>query len=350
MRAAPFFPGQDMTTIYAIGADGVALHFDVDNLTPRQLEDQRSSSDMMGFLQTAYMALGQPGDHVMMYDAFLEGAWSDRLNRVAGFFTRLGLTPVPPENRHFHPQEGYYESVAASLPEADSITLYMTSGSNSLLHNDPAAYAVSQNVNSKVRFAQNAPGYGIPVPDTLVTTKGGLKGEAAAAFAAKHDNKLIVKTLGLGGARNVMAADSLQACRDYVAEFDDDMDVILQQRLDLTRYRELTADLIIKPDSITLSGVRGLLFTEDIWVGSLMSPDITVTEDQYAELMKIGDYVRAQGYVAPEGLICGVDFFVAQEGREKDEGEKPFIAIELNCRWTVGLYSAEIIRRAGAAD
>jgi hypothetical protein len=75
MRAAPFFPGQDMTTIYAIGADGVALHFDVDNLTPRQLEDQRSSSDMMGFLQTAYMALGQPGDHVMMYDAFLEGAW-----------------------------------------------------------------------------------------------------------------------------------------------------------------------------------------------------------------------------------------------------------------------------------
>jgi hypothetical protein len=226
----------------------------------------------------------------------------------------------------------------------------MTSGSNNLLHNDPAAYAVSQNVNSKVHFARNAPGFGIPVPDTLVTTKGALKAEEAAAFAAKHDNKLVVKTLGLGGARTVMAADSLQASRDYVAEFDDDMDVILQQRLDLTLYRELTADLIIKPDSITLSGVRGLLFTEDIWVGSLMSPDIAVTEEQHAELMKIGDYVRAQGYVAPEGLICGVDFFVAQEGGEEDEGETPFIAIELNCRWTVGLYSAEIIRRAGAAD
>jgi hypothetical protein len=345
MRAAPFFPGQEMTTIFAVSADDASLHFDVSNLTPKQMEDDQSNSDMMGFLQTSLMGLGKPGDHVMFYDTFLEGPWLDRLNRFADFFSRLGFTPIPPENRHFHRQKGYYDSIAANLPEADSITLYMTSGTNSVLHNDPAAYAVSQNVNSKVHFAQHAPGFGIPVPDTMVTTKGALGGDEVAAFMAKHDNKLMLKTLGLAGARNVTTVDSLQECQDYVADYEDDMEVILQQRLDLTRYTEMTADLIVKPDSIELSNVRQIMFAEGIWVGNLIGPDVTLTEEQLEGLMQVGDYARAQGYVEPEGVNCGVDYFIADDG-----GDKPFIVTEINCRWTGGLYPAETIRRAGATE
>ncbi len=48
----------------------------------------------------------------------------------------------------------------------------MVSGTNSALHKNPAALAVSRNLNSKFHFAVHAPAFGIPVPETYLTTKG----------------------------------------------------------------------------------------------------------------------------------------------------------------------------------
>ena len=340
MRAAPFFPGQTMSTTYAMAGDDASLHFDMGALTPRQLADHEANMDLTGFLQVALLGLGKPVDHNMMYDAFTQAPWPDRLAAYTGFFQRMGLDPIPPEHRHFHPKIGFYDSVAGDVPATDSMTLYMTSGTNGVLHNDPAAYAISCNVNSKMHFAEHASAFGIPVPDTLVTTKGELASDVVRTFMAQHDNQVILKTLGLAGARNVTAVNSLQECHDYVAEYDDAMHVLLQHRLDLGVYTEMTADLVVSDTDIRISNVRQIMFADGVWVGNLIGPDVTLTDAHKKALMLVGDYARAQGYTAPEGLNCGVDYFVSDDGG--------FIVTEINARWTGGLFPAEMIRRVGA--
>lgn len=347
MRAAPFFPGQTMSTAYAMAGDDASLHFDMASLTPKQQADHQSNVDLTGFLQVALIGLGKPADYVMMYDLFRAAPWPDRLAAYTGFFERMGLAPVPPAHRQFHPPHGFYDSVARSLPPTNTITLYMTSGTNSVLHRDAAAYAVSRNVNSKVHFAENAPGFGIPVPETLVITKGDLDGAPVRDFFTRHHHEIMLKTLGLAGARNVTAVDSLQACHDYVAEYPDDMAVILQQKLDLSRYTEMTVDLVVTDTDVRISNVRQLLFADGLWVGNLIGPDVPLTPDHEQALLKVGAYARAQGHTAPEGFNCGVDYFIADDGGSNDSpGE--FIVTEINARWTGGLFPAEMIRRVEA--
>ncbi len=349
MRVAAFVPGQAMSTTFATCSDDTSLHFDPDKLTARQVRDDVASKSLVGLLQVAQMGLGGPADHVMLYETFAIDPWPERLEVYSGFFTRMGANPIPPEHRHLHPVEDFYNSIAVALPDTDSITLYMTSGSNSILHNDPAAYAISQNVNSKVHFAAHAPRFGIPVPDTLVTTKGQLDNAENAAFMTKHNGQIIVKTLGLGGARNVTSVSNLTEVADYVTEFDDNMAVILQRRLDMSEYSELTADLTITDTDISISNVRKLIFSEGIWAGNYIGPDVVVSPEHEAQLLRVGAYARAQGYVAPEGLNCGIDFFISKNGRGAENKEE-LLVTEINCRWTGGLYTTEMLRQVGATQ
>ena len=78
-RAAPYAPGQRMSTTYAMSADDTSLHFDINALTPKQIEEYESHKDLMGFLQVALIGLGKPDDHVMLYEAFGQNPWHGRL-------------------------------------------------------------------------------------------------------------------------------------------------------------------------------------------------------------------------------------------------------------------------------
>lgn len=339
MRAAPFFPGQTMSTTFAMSVDDTSLYHDVGNLTPKQKKEDEESGDLMGFLQVVLIGLGKPADHIAMYDAFGTAPWPERLATYTDFFNRMGLTPIPPEHRHLHPKENFYASVARALPPTDSITLYMTSGTNSVLHNDPEALRISRNVNSKFHFAEHAPAFGIPVPETLVTTKAGLDSAEAQAFVAKHGPKVMLKISGLAGARNVTVVDSLQAAKEYVAEFDGGIAVLLQQRLDFSDWTEMTADYRITDTDITIANVRQIMFADGVWVGNLIGPDVILTEAHRKELMKVAEYARAQGFVRPEGINCGVDYFI--------KGDDVMVT-EINARWTGGLFPTEMLRRVGA--
>ncbi len=330
-----------MSTAYAVTVDDMSLHFDPAKLTPKQRKDEAESADLMGFLQVVYIGLGKPADYVMMYEEFGVAPWPERLATITEFFKRMGIDPVPPEHRVLHPKADFYPSIARNLPPTESITLYMTSGTNSVLHNDPEAYRVSQNVNSKIHFARNAPGFGIPVPETIVLTKGTLDSGEAHAFIAKHGNKVMLKILGLAGARNVTTVTSIQEAKDYVAEYEDSMELILQQRLDLTRFTEMTVDLRVTPEEIVIANVRKIMFADGVWVGNLIGPDVILTDAHRKELLNVGAYARAQGFVAPEGINCGIDYFIA--------GDEVMVT-EINCRWTGGLFPTEMIRKVGAQN
>lgn len=330
-----------MSTAYAVTVDDMSLHFDPAKLTPKQRKDEAESADLMGFLQVVYIGLGKPADYVMMYEEFGAAPWPERLASITEFFKRMGIDHIPPEHRILHPKSDFYNSIARNLPPTDSITLYMTSGTNSVLHNDPEAYRVSQNVNSKIHFARNAPGFGIPVPETIVLTKGTLDAAEARDFIARHGNKVMMKILGLAGARNVTTVTSIQEAKDYVAEYEDSMELILQQRLDLTRFTEMTVDLRVTPDEIVIANVRKIMFADGVWVGNLIGPDVILTDAHKEVLLNVGAYARAQGFVCPEGINCGIDYFIA--------GDEVMVT-EINCRWTGGLFPTEMIRKVGAQN
>jgi hypothetical protein len=336
IRIGSFLPDQPAPCLYAMAGDDCSLHFDLDHLTPGQRADHEANQALTGMLQVALTGIGKPGDYVALYERFTEAPWVGALARYHEAFRRMGLSPVDAGHFRYHPREGFYESVAGDPPDVPMINLYMTSGSNAVLHRDPEALAVSRNVNSKLHFARHAPAFGIPVPHTLVTTKGQLDGAVVADLFRRFPGGLMLKTLGLAGARNVTSVGSVADCRDYLAEYPDDLEILLQEKLDTRRYTEMTVDLDVSDTDIAISNVRRILFADGLWVGNLLGASVPLTNAHRAVLLKVGEYARAQGYSTPEGSNCGIDYFI--------DGDD-VIVTEINARWTGGLFPVQFLRQ-----
>jgi len=336
MKVGSFIPEQSGSTLYAMAGDDCSLHHDLSSLTPKQQVDHQENQVLTCALQVALVGLGKKNDHVALGAPFTDSAWREMLGHYSEMFAAMGLDSVPEDQWQFHPLDGYYESVAASLPEVDLTNLYMISGSNKPLHQDPEALAVSRNVNSKLHFAEHAPQAGLPVPRTEVYSKRAIREGEADRMFSELPNGVMVKLLGLAGSRNVFAVDSVADCLDQITEYDDAVQILLQEKLDISQWREMTVDLTITPQDVSISNVRQILFAGGKWVGNYISPELEVPEPHKAVLMQVGAYARDHGHVAEEGINCGIDYFVSGD---------EVIVTEINARWTGGLFPAEFLRR-----
>jgi hypothetical protein len=336
MKVGSFIPEQSASTLYAMAGDDCSLHHDLSSLTPKQQVDHQENQVLTCALQVALIGLGKTSDHVALGTPFTELTWRELLGHYSEMFAAMGLDSIPDSQWQFHPLEGYYESVANSLPEVELTNLYMISGSNRPLHQNPEALAVSRNVNSKLHFAEHAPLAGLPVPRTEVYSKRSIREGGADRLFLALPNGVMVKLLGLAGSRNVFAVDSVEDCLDQITEYDDDVQILLQEKLDIGNWREMTVDLTITPEEITISNVRQILFAGGKWVGNYISPELEVPEAHKAVLMQVGAYARDHGHVAEEGINCGIDYFVSGD---------EVIVTEINARWTGGLFPAEFLRR-----
>lgn len=341
MRSGPFIPDQQARVLYSMCADDCSLHFDLANLTPKQQADHEANLDLIAMPQIASSYIGKPTDHVAVYDAFNDPAWRDTLEFYNAAHQRMGLDPIPLANFHFYPRERFYEAMAEDLSagriDVDLNTLYMISGWNAVLHRNDEALDISRKANSKMQLADDAQRFGIPAPDTKVFHKADLDGPEVAAFFEKHDNTLMLKIKGLAGARNVTVVGSPADALVYLAEFPDDLEVVLQRKLADT-YTEMTVDLCVSDLDISIANVRRILFAEGLWVGNLIGPDVALTPAHEDVLIEVGRYVRGLGYTSPEGYNCGIDFFI---------GNDELLVIEINARWTGGLFPAQMITRLG---
>lgn len=332
----------------SMAGDDCSLHFDLTDLTPKQAEDHFSNQVLTGMLQVALVFIAKTDDHVCLYDTFDTAPWRDHLESYHAMFSRLGLDPLPLERVSFHPTEGYYTSVAQQPNPCELENLYMISGSNQPLHLSDTLLAMSRNLNSKIHFAEHAPQFGLPTPDTMVTSKREIQSAAVADFFARHTPPLMLKTLGLAGARNVTTVANTDEALAYLAEYDDDFPVILQARLDLAHYQEMTVDLHVSTTEITVTNVRRLLFAEGLWVGNELGRDVALPADHEAALLKVGEYARHHGYTSEHGYNLGIDYFVRTDDAP---GELPALVVtEINARWTGGLFPAELVKRLGVAD
>ena len=336
--ARPYSPGQTEPVTFVMRADDCLLHFEEGALTPRQQADHQANIALTAMLQVALLFMGRSKDHLALHDRFLNRPWEDALRRYQQHFAELLGDVIPLEHLHYYPNDGFYEAVAEDEPPTPRYSLYMVSGSNLAVHQDREAWALSQRVNSKMHFAATAPAAGLPVPETLVCTKRALGNEDTRAFFRRHSTGVMIKLQGLAGARNVAAANDIADAVDYVAEFDDAIDVLLQERLDTASHTEMTVDLTITPDEVIITNVRRILFADGLWVGNYLSETLTLSSRQRDVCLAVGHYVRDQGYVADEGVNCGIDFFVHGDD---------ITVIEINARWTGGLFPAHLLKRLG---
>jgi hypothetical protein len=341
VKTGSFIPQQTDSVLYAMAGDDCSLHHDLRHLTPKQQVDHQENQMLTCALQVALTGLGKSNDHVALADVFSASPWLENLGHYCEMFSDVGLQTIPRSHWQFHPINDFYASVKSALPKVEMINLYMVSGSNAQLHQSAEALKISQNLNSKLHFAAHAPASEIPTPRTEIYRKKALHAGAADAFFAAHPEGVMVKLLGLAGSRNVFPVVDLDHCLRHIEEYDAQVEVLLQQKLDDTQWREMTVDLTITPDRISINNVRQILFAGGKWVGNFISPDLQVADRHREVLIRVGEYARAHGYSAPEGVNCGIDYFISGDD---------IIVTEINARWTGGLFPAQFINRLGVRD
>ncbi len=332
----------------SMAGDDCALHFDLERLTEKQLADHMSNQVLTGMLQVALLYIAKPVDQVCLYDAFLAPPWREALNRYHAMFVRLGLGPLNLDRVSFHPRDDFYRSVSLTPSDTELENLYMISHSNVELHGDPSALLISQNLNSKVHFARHAPDFGIEVPATLHCKKANLASTTVSEFLAKHGFPLMLKNLGLAGARNVTSIQSLDEADAYLEDYDETLDVILQEKLSTDEYLEMTVDLFVSDTDIHVTNVRQIMFADGLWVGNLLGHGVHLPEAHEQRLLALGEYARHHGYRSQIGYNLGIDYFVRKPTASVHKPE--LVVTEINARWTGGLFPAELVKRLACGD
>ena len=337
MKSGAFFPNRPLPTLYAMSADDIPLYFDMDDLTEKQKADQFEQNQLMAMLQVSLLSISKPEDYVGMFEAFTESPWRDFLVRHHQLMSQVGVPMVPLEHTLYAPMDTFYETLAADLPPVELVTFLMMSRSNEVIHKDQGAIDQMLKLNSKFHFAENAPTFGIPVPDTIVATQPLANNELAELFFAKHENQIIVKMTGQPGARNVKTVNSVSEAAEFLKDYRDEDPVLVQQRLPLDQYVEWTIDLLLTDTSIEVDNVRRILVAEGLWIGNHIPAEMPLTTEQQATLINVGEYVRTHGIGTSVGENIGIDFFIGPD--------EEIVVTEINPRWTAGLFPSEALKR-----
>ena len=347
MKPRAYFPTQRRPVWFAVSADDLLLHFTADQLNAKQRADDKENKDLIAMLQVGTLFLGKPGDRTSLYDAFNSSPWRAYLDRYHQNFLVMGLAPIALSDVQYFPRDDFYRGITDVRPD-ELVTVYLVSGSNQRLHDSTDLLDVSRRVNSKMYLASQAALWSIPVPETFVTTRLLLNGretrKGAEEFLQRFGPQVMLKVMGLAGSRNVTVVNNLEEAIAWVADLRDEEPVLLQRRLVFDEWAEMTVDLFVSDDEIHIDNIRKILFANGLWVGNYIRATQKLGPAQQAALLRVGEFVRSEGYTAPEGLNCGLDFFVPKSG------EDSVVITEINARFTGGLMPAEVVRRLNLSE
>ncbi len=338
MKIGSFFPNQSSPVFFALSADDLELHFLREKLTPKQLVDDAENKNLMCTLQVASLYMGKPEDNTSFYEEFKKNSWNKVLFRYHNFFTNMGINPISLENVFYYSMDSYYDTVEQDRGDIELVAIHLVSGSNLMLHQDSQSLSMSQTVNSKMYLARTASENDILVPETMVCKKGDLNNPEVKEFLKNYGPEVMLKVMGLSGARNVTSVNSIEAAREYLSEYSEDLELVLQKKLDHSEWTEMTVDLIVSDSTIEIANTRKILFSNGLWVGNYLNANLELDKSQKEELIKVGEYARKLGYSCPEGLNCGIDFFI---------NGSDILITEINARYTGGLFPAEMLKRIG---
>ena len=343
MKFGSFSPGLKVPALHALRADDIPMYFDMDNLTAKQADDFKESNVIGAMLQTCLMGISKPEDYIAVFEAVIQPPFDDVAKRYNAIMQKVGLPVVPLDHLIATPIETFYEHVAANLPDVEIVDFMMVSPPNQILHGSQEAVDVIFKLNSKFHFAQNAPSFGIPVPESLAVTPPLANQASVESLFARHNNQIMMKLDGMPGGRNVVPVSTVAEADDILAEvYPSSTEVVLQQRLNLQEYEEWTVDLLITESAITVDNTRHILLSEGNWVGNHIPPASPLTSEQETLLVNVGKYAQSFGFGTAEGSNMGIDYFIGKDGS--------IIVTEINPRWTAGLLPSEVLKRIGTTD
>jgi hypothetical protein len=343
MKFGSFSPGLQAPTLHALRADDIPMYFDMDNLTPKQAEDFKESNVIGAMLQTCLMGISKPEDYIAVFEAVTQPPFDEVAKRYHAIMTKVGLAVVPLDHLIPSPVETFYEHVLDNLPEVDVVDFMMISPQNQILHGSKAAVDVIYKLNSKFHFAQNAPSFGIPVPESLAVVPPLINQANVESLFSRHNNQIMMKLDGMPGGRNVFPVSTVAEADDILAElYPSTTEVVLQQRLNLQEFEEWTVDLLVTDNAITLDNTRHILLSDGNWVGNHIPPASPLTREQEDLVIKVGKYAQSFGFGTAEGSNLGIDYFVGKDGS--------IVITEINPRWTAGLLPSEVLKRLGTTD
>ena len=95
----------------------------------------------------------------------------------------------------------------------------------------------------------------------------------------------MLKVMGLSGARNVTSVNSIEAAREYLSEYSEDLELVLQKKLDHSEWTEMTVDLIVSDSTIEIANTRKILFSNGLWVGNYLNANLELDKFQKEELI-----------------------------------------------------------------
>jgi hypothetical protein len=343
MKFGSFSPGLKAPALHALRADDIPMYFDMDNLTPKQAADFKESNVIGSMLQTCLMGISKPEDYIAVFNEVMQPPFDNVAKRYNAMMQKIGLPVVPLDHLIPVPIETFYEHVADNLPDVEIVDFMMVSSANEFLHGSKEAVEVILKLNSKFHFAENAPSFDIPVPESLAVTPPLANQVEVESLFSRHNNQIIMKLDGMPGGRNVSPVSSVAEADDLLAEvYPGATEVVLQQRLNLQDYEEWTVDLLVSDNAITVDNTRHILLSDGNWVGNHIPPAFPLTSEQKAVLINVGKYAQSFGFGTAEGSNLGIDYFIGKDNS--------IIVTEINPRWTAGLLPSEVLKRVGTID
>lgn len=343
MKYGAYSPHLKAPALHALSSDDVPLHFDMNNLTEKQQQDYVEMGMLVAMLQVCLIGISKPEDYIGLFDGHDQPHFKEILHRYHAMMQQVGFDVVPLDHLITAPFETFYETLAEKLPPVDHVNFLMVSRSNEVIHGDRDAIERNLKLNSKYHFAQNAPGFGIPVPESLAVGPPLTGNPEVEALFARHNNQIMMKMTGMPGGRNVMVVNSVEeADKTHGEVYADATEIVLQQRLSFDDYEEWTVDLLVTDDAITIDNCRHILLADGDWVGNHIPPTSPLSPEQEAVLLNVGEYARSHGLGSPEGHNMGVDFFIGKKG--------DVIITEINPRWTAGLLPSQVLKQLGTTD
>lgn len=329
----PYYPGDGRPALYCMLGDEALMFQPAARLNPRQREHWSFMQRDACTYAMAVLPGTRAGDHILLDQQFRQAIslfeWYRQTYAKAGLGPLATVELVDPAS--------IYQRAASAGDEVIKVSICFSYALAEVVELDEQL-EVSRRINSKVQLPWLAHRHGFATPRTRVVSLARLRGRDGPRLLEAFDGAPVVKIDGLGGGSNVWMVECHEQLLSFLAPYDDQTMVVLQERLDRAQFTEHVADFVIRETGVHLSNVRLKLTRGSQWLGNVYSPRIVLDEAQRGNLERAAMALRAEGYASEAGYICGFDFF---------QSERRQLITEINGRWTAGFPITVLLDRLG---
>jgi hypothetical protein len=331
-RIGPYTIQPHKKNVYCMIGDSPAIFAPKEKLNSLQLqhaEIERSQNTMWAMY---FVAISKPGDEIYLHKEFLNEKQFFEWHLKT--FRKLGLEIT--DQIHFMNHDETYKKALSRLENGSFIASHAISYEVQEAVDVSNWLEVSKKINSKIHLVSKSKEDKFNTPKSIVVKKSEIDPKILKTEFNYPHNTLYLKADGFGGGYNVIEFKKLNDVEPFIQNFSPDELFVIQEKVNLKKFSEFSADYIIYSDRVELLTFRIPLIDETKFFGTIFSPNLKMNLKQFNNLLACAESIRKSGYHAKDGLMCGVNFF--QNAQEQ-------IIVEINGRWMAGAPANYLLKR-----